>query len=99
MEISSSFSVSGAQALRGPSRGTSAQESSPVAETTSFAPVDQLDLSPEAQSLGQANGADQPSSDIRTEKVAALRRAIADGSYESPEKLSFALDRLIDQLG
>ena len=99
MEISNSFSVSGAQALRGPSRGSSPQETESATETTPLAPVDQLDLSPEAQSLGQAIGADQSSSDIRTDKVAALRRAIADGSYETPEKLSFALDRLIDQIG
>ncbi len=99
MEISSNFNVSGVQGLRGPSRGSSIPSSDASPESVSFAPVDQLDLSPEAQSLGQASGADQPSSDIRTEKVAALRRAIADGTYETPEKMSLALDRLLDQIG
>ena len=37
-------------------------------------------------------------SDIRFDKVAALKAAIADGSYETPEKLDIALDRLLERL-
>lgn len=37
--------------------------------------------------------------DIRLDKVAAIRAAIADGSYETPEKLDLALDRLLDAIG
>ena len=58
--------------------------------------VDQLDLSAEAQQLGQARSASEVSGGIRAEKVAAIRQAIADGSYETPEKLSAALDSLLD---
>jgi len=39
------------------------------------------------------------SADIRFDRVNAIRAAIADGSYESPEKLDLALDRLLDSLG
>lgn len=99
MEISNSFNVSGVQAFRGASRDVATNANSIATETNSLAPVDQLDLSPEAQALGQAIGADQPSSDIRTDKVAALRRAIAEGTYDTPEKMSLALDRLLDQIG
>ena len=38
-------------------------------------------------------------SDIRFDRVAAIKAAIADGSYETPEKLDIALDRLLDRLG
>ncbi len=37
-------------------------------------------------------------SDIRFDKVAAIKAAIADGSYDTPEKLDIALDRLLERL-
>lgn len=37
--------------------------------------------------------------DIRFDKVAAIKAAIADGSYDTAEKLDIALDRLLDRLG
>ena len=37
--------------------------------------------------------------EIRHDKVAALRAAIADGSYETDAKMSSALDRLLDEIG
>ena len=36
--------------------------------------------------------------DIRFDRVNAIRAAIADGSYETPEKIDLALDRLLDRL-
>lgn len=59
--------------------------------------VDQLDFSPEAQSLLSAQSA-QASGDIRSDKVDSIRQAIANGTYETPEKLSQALDKLLDSL-
>ncbi len=37
-------------------------------------------------------------SDIRFDKVAAIKAAIADGSYDTPEKFDIALDRLLERL-
>ena len=37
-------------------------------------------------------------SDIRMDKVASIRAAIADGTYETPEKLDIALERLLERL-
>jgi anti-sigma28 factor (negative regulator of flagellin synthesis) len=37
--------------------------------------------------------------DIRLDRVAAIRAAIADGSYDTADKLDIALDRLLDRLG
>lgn len=41
----------------------------------------------------------ESTSDIRLDRVNAIRAAIADGSYDTPEKLDIALDRLLDRLG
>jgi anti-sigma28 factor (negative regulator of flagellin synthesis) len=37
--------------------------------------------------------------DIRLDRVNAIRAAIADGSYETADKLDIALDRLLERLG
>ncbi|MEM7475409.1 MAG: flagellar biosynthesis anti-sigma factor FlgM [Planctomycetota bacterium] len=65
-----------------------------VADTASSLPADQLDLSPESLAIEASSPAD--SSGIRMDKVAAIRQAIADGTYETPEKMSAALDKLLD---
>lgn len=74
----------------------------PAAATQTTAPTqsitDQLDLSPEAQALSsaQAAGPVAEATGIRQDKVDSIRRAIAEGTYETPEKLDLALDRLLD---
>ena len=39
------------------------------------------------------------SSEIRADLVARVRREIAAGTYDTPEKLALALDRLLAHLG
>ena len=96
MQISGNFSVAGVDAARlaGRSNAPSQTAASPAAEITT--PVDQLDLSPEALSSisSQASG-----ELFRSDKVTSLREAIAQGNYDTDEKLSVALDKLLDQLG
>jgi anti-sigma28 factor (negative regulator of flagellin synthesis) len=41
----------------------------------------------------------ESAADIRFDKVNSIRAAIADGSYDTPEKLDMALERLLDRLG
>ena len=41
----------------------------------------------------------ESTSDVRFDRINAIRAAIADGSYDTPEKLDIALDRLLDRLG
>jgi negative regulator of flagellin synthesis FlgM len=36
--------------------------------------------------------------DVRTDKVQAIRQQIAEGSYETPEKLDAAIERMMDDL-
>lgn len=74
------------------------QTPQPASPSRISAPVDQLDLSPQAAAAGRADAASSVSeSGIRVDKVAAIRRAIADGSYETPEKLDQALNRMLDE--
>jgi len=94
MQISGNFSVSGVDSTRAAARSNApAQAESPSPAISS--PVDQLDLSPEALSIGQS----QSSGEIfRADKVASLRDAIAQGNYDTDEKLSAALDSFLDKL-
>ncbi len=39
-----------------------------------------------------------PDPDVRTELVARVRREIAAGTYDTPEKWALALERLLDRL-
>ena len=75
-------------------KGSNAAQSAPT--TTSV--QDQLELSVEAQQLMASQDSSGADGDIRTEKVAAIREAISNGTYETPEKLSTALDKLLDSL-
>lgn len=97
MQINGLQSAQSIQSLAGTQRAKPSQASEPVASSSAI-PTDQLDLSPEAQALSdvQATSAPQSSAGIRQDRVDAIRQAIANGTYESPEKLSGALDRLLD---
>ncbi len=57
------------------------------------APRDHVEISP----LGQMLDGISQLPEIRYEKVEEIRRQIAAGSYETPEKLELALDRLLDE--
>ena len=95
MQINHLQSSANVQSLN---RSAPAKSAGPATAPATTSAADQLDLSPEAQAIGQSSqiGSSQATAGIRTEKVAALRQAIQSGSYESPEKLSAALDRLLD---
>ena len=96
MQISGNFSVSGVDAAR--TAGGSSAPTQTAAATTSpiSTPVDQLDLSPEALSSSSSQASGEV---FRADKVASLREAISQGNYDTDEKLSLALDKLLDQLG
>lgn len=105
MQIYGPYRVSTAQQTSGPQRNQQASgQDSPARPTAT--PTDQLDLSAGANSAagaGSVNRLSTPSpvagnGEIRIDRVADIRRQIADGSYETPEKLDAALDRLLDQL-
>jgi anti-sigma28 factor (negative regulator of flagellin synthesis) len=94
MQISTNFSVSGIDAARSANRATPNEKPQTTNASNGInAPVDQLDLSPEALSLNDTSEV------FRSDKVAQMRDAIAAGNYDTDEKLSVALDRMLDHLG
>ncbi|MBL9123103.1 MAG: flagellar biosynthesis anti-sigma factor FlgM [Planctomycetaceae bacterium] len=91
MQIHGPSQVHGAQAIHAPHSARPAE--APQAPGLA-APRDQLDISAAGQMLDAIR--DLP--EIRHERVAQLRAAIADGSYESADKLDGALERLLDEI-
>ena len=97
MQINGLQSAQSVQTLASTQRSKPSQATESVTSSSAIA-TDQLDLSAEAQALSsaQASGATEASAGIRQDRVDSIRQAIANGTYESPEKLSGALDRLLD---
>ncbi len=93
MQIHGSSHVHGAQKISAPHYQ---QQAGPPTRPTGTSPGgDKLDISPVAQIA-----ADQvETGGVRADRIAQIRREIAQGSYETPEKLDAALERLLDELG
>jgi len=69
--------------------------SAPPAQQTQAQQIrDELDISEAARLAEQAQD-----SDIRWDRVEAIRAEIARGTYETPEKLEIAIERLLDEIG
>ena len=54
--------------------------------------ADQVEISATAQMLSRLDDA----SEIRTEKVAAIREAILNGTYETDNKIDYSINRLLE---
>jgi anti-sigma28 factor (negative regulator of flagellin synthesis) len=72
------------------------KESIPVNASGSSQPavVDQVEISELAQMLSSLDDGH----DIRTEKVAAIRESILNGTYETEDKLDYTINRLLEIL-
>ena len=94
MNIFGVFSTQGSQGLGAVKGVEAAQSAKAAARQEGVGEVhDAVTLSVVAVKAAGAT------SDIRFDRVAAIKAAIADGSYETPDKLDIALDRLLDRLG
>ncbi|MFM9058791.1 MAG: flagellar biosynthesis anti-sigma factor FlgM [Planctomycetaceae bacterium] len=94
MNILGIFSTHGAQAAHAVKGVEAAQASRAAAAQQGVGEVhDAVTLSVDAVRAADATA------DIRFDRVNAIRAAIADGTYETPDKLDAALDRLLDSLG
>lgn len=91
MQIFGPANVHGPQPVNAPHSTRTNSAPSPAAESAS----DQLQISEAAQLASQL--AEIPA--IRQDRVNDLRAAIADGTYETDEKLDAALERLLDEIG
>jgi negative regulator of flagellin synthesis FlgM len=94
MNIFGVFSTQGSQGLGAVKGVEAAQSAKAAARQEGVGEVhDAVTLSVDAVKAAGAT------SDIRFDRVAAIKAAIADGSYETPDKLDIALDRRLDRLG
>jgi negative regulator of flagellin synthesis FlgM len=69
--------------------------SQPAGKAAAGSSVDRVDFSPAAQAAAAA----AESGGIRQGLVNRLRAEIASGTYETPQKLDAAVDRLLDEIG
>lgn len=67
----------------------------PAERTGATQITDEVDISPAAR---QAE-ASQPPGEVRQDRVQSIRAQIAQGTYETPEKLEAAVARLFDEIG
>jgi negative regulator of flagellin synthesis FlgM len=91
MQIHGPSNVSGVQPINTQHRLHSAQPATPKPHMT---PVDQLDISHEADMVSRAR--EVP--DIRHDLVNRIKSEIEAGTYETEEKLDIAVGRLLDEL-
>ena len=86
MQIRPTNNVNTTQAINLQTRNTTEKSSNQL-------PVDQLDISAEAQLMNV-----QSASDCRADRIADIRAQIAQGQYETADKLDVAMSRLFDQI-
>jgi negative regulator of flagellin synthesis FlgM len=93
MHISGTTHIHGPHGINAPHspRPNQAARQTPAAEPTG----DRVEISPAAEAAVRAADAGE----IRQDLVNRIRAQIADGTYETPEKLGAAVDRLLDEIG
>lgn len=99
MRIQGPSNVHGAQPINGPHQIESAKSAE---QMTATSPADQLDISQEADlasKVAELSGQIQEIPDVRADRIAKIREAIEQGSYETEDKLDIALDHLLDEIG
>ncbi len=92
MQIYGPAHLHGAQQVGAPHAPRIAKPSAP----SQAGPIqDELDISDAGQLVEQAKELPE----IRQDRVDQIRAQIANGAYETGEKLDVALDRLLDEIG
>lgn len=82
------------------SKSDKASSTGETSASQSGTPVDELDLSQSASGASRMESTGAIAGEgIRFDRVAELRRQIADGTYDTPEKMDAALDRMLDSWG
>ena len=73
----------------------SSRASQPAARADSGPIKDELEISEAARLTEQA----QQVPEVRQARINSIRAQIAEGTYETPEKLDVAIERLLDEIG
>ncbi|MDB5338130.1 MAG: Anti-sigma-28 factor FlgM family protein [Planctomycetaceae bacterium] len=92
MDVNGISSVGRTNAL-GAARPAPSVETPPAADA--LAPQDEVQISSSARMMDELSR----TSGVRQERIEQIRQEIADGSYDTPEKLDAALDKFLDKYG
>ena len=90
MDVNSIGPLNGGQPVQ---RSTNASAPQP-SESRPVSPKDELDIT----SVDSAANAAELDSAFRAERIAQIQQEIADGTYETTERLEAAVDRMLDSL-
>jgi negative regulator of flagellin synthesis FlgM len=91
MQVNGPSHVNGAQPINGPHATRPAEQTAPPDD---LAGSDEVSISPEADLLSRVHNLPE----IRQERVDQIRAEIANGTYETDEKLDIAISRLLDEM-
>jgi negative regulator of flagellin synthesis FlgM len=92
MHIYGPSQLHGPQSIGAPHGARPAQ---PMARPEAAQIADEVNISEAARLVEQV----QQAPDIRADRVEAVRQQIADGTYETSDKLNAAVERLLDEIG
>ena len=92
--LQTTTSVDSAQSVQSTDAASDAKQTGAVASSPA-AGADEISISQEADMLSRV--ADIP--DIRQDRVDQIRAEIANGVYETEERLDVAVSRLLDEIG
>jgi negative regulator of flagellin synthesis FlgM len=92
MHIYGPSQLHGPQAIGSPHAARPAQ---PTTRPEAAQIADEVNISEAAQLVEQV----QQLPEMREDRVEAVRQQIADGTYETGDKLNAALERLLDEIG
>ena len=92
--LQTTTSVDGTQSLQ-PTDATSEANQTDAVASSQAASADEISISQEADMLSRIG--DIP--DIRQDRVDQIRAEIANGVYETEERLDVAVSRLLDEIG
>jgi negative regulator of flagellin synthesis FlgM len=94
MDVSSTGSVGGTSPIR-PAHLSPTQAASSTGPSGLEAPQDEVEFSAAARMLDRLQSDPQ----VRAERLAEIRAAIVAGTYETPEKMALAIERLLAEIG
>lgn len=95
MDVSGLGAVQGAGAIRSATRANAASSGKPPEALAATTPKDELELSAAGVALDRAG----ETPEMRAERLAQIKDAIDNGSYETDENLDAALSRMFDSFG
>ncbi len=96
MEVNNLGHVNGGSPIRGTTPPISASPPGAPAVNSSppISPTDELEMS----SVNSTDNSVDLNSEFRSQRLARIQQQIADGTYETAQKLDVAVDRMLDRL-